>query len=426
MGRAGRPLALDSRLSSFVDKLTVGRTATLPMRRFVTEMLYGILASKKVILSKIAEALKEKALPESTERRLSRNLGNDGLDEFKMVHNYLKYASNRLDGDVTIAVDMSDIRKKYAKKMEGLGFVWDGSEGVPHEGYYLLGMHGLSGAGHHVPLYMEMYSQEMDAKISNNLVLKEALAEVAPYVPVDALWLFDRGYDGDPLFRICNAANIFWVVRQKGDRNLVYYDKTMLCEKLANLVEPTEEAVIYGKTKNGKPKQTKIKFGRIEVELPDVEGSYWLIVIWGFGKKPVMLLTNFPCDTQAKFRRVALSYGRRWACEEEFRFVKNEDDGLDLEDIRVLRYEPLRRLVLLAFLAHCFILDLHRHDVLVKTLVSTVWRLPKSRKVTRFLFYQLIHAVAELLKKLWRGMLCKKRWVPPKKVRKVRRGRLPT
>ena len=72
----------------------------------------------------------------------------------------------------------------------------------------------------------------------------------------------------------------------------------------------------------------------------------WLVVIAGFGEEPLMLLTNVPIgakDSQSLWWIVQI-YLTRWKIEETFRFIKQ---SYNLEDIRVMKYQRLKNLVIL-------------------------------------------------------------------------------
>ncbi len=45
--------------------------------------------------------------------------------------------SVRVQGNAVLALDLSDIRKEYAQRMENLATVRDGSTGELHQGYWL-------------------------------------------------------------------------------------------------------------------------------------------------------------------------------------------------------------------------------------------------------------------------------------------------
>lgn len=65
-------------------------------------------------------------------------------------------ASQRITADTVLCLDLSDIRKEYAKKMEYLATVHDGSTGEMHPGYWLCDITGAEMNGREiVPLYQE-------------------------------------------------------------------------------------------------------------------------------------------------------------------------------------------------------------------------------------------------------------------------------
>ena len=63
--------------------------------RFVSEMLYGIQASQSVVLTKIARVFEETISLKKTHERLSRNLGNVGLEQ-ALLHNVLSMAAGHV------------------------------------------------------------------------------------------------------------------------------------------------------------------------------------------------------------------------------------------------------------------------------------------------------------------------------------------
>jgi len=99
-----------------------------PTKRFVVQMLYGIQASKDVKLSNIARSLNEEIALIKTENRLSRHMAKEELIE-PINGQLIGEGSKRIKGDTVIALDISDIYKPYAKKMEHLALVRDGSTG---------------------------------------------------------------------------------------------------------------------------------------------------------------------------------------------------------------------------------------------------------------------------------------------------------
>ena len=90
-------------------------------------MMYGIMKEKDVKLSSIVRALKEETTPKKVEDRLSRMLSAKGLESG--LHGVIAAeGARRVHRDTLIILDPSDVQKPYAKKMEYLAKVWDGSD----------------------------------------------------------------------------------------------------------------------------------------------------------------------------------------------------------------------------------------------------------------------------------------------------------
>ncbi|WP_096892216.1 hypothetical protein [Candidatus Scalindua japonica] len=104
-------------------------------KRLVSELVYGTQASQSVVLTKVARVLEENISVKKTQERLSRQLGRKSLGS-AVQHNLLKEGSSRIHRDTLLIFDPSDLRKKYAKKMENLCMIRDGSEKESGTGYW--------------------------------------------------------------------------------------------------------------------------------------------------------------------------------------------------------------------------------------------------------------------------------------------------
>jgi len=97
--------------------------------RFIAEAIYGIQACQSVRLTEIVRSLREEILLKKTQYRLSRQLGRKGLWQW-LIEGLCRIGSTRVKKETLLAVDISDIAKKYAERMEYLALVRDGSEGT--------------------------------------------------------------------------------------------------------------------------------------------------------------------------------------------------------------------------------------------------------------------------------------------------------
>lgn len=107
------------------------------------------------------------------------------------------------------------------------------------------------------------------------------------------------------------------------------------------------------KEENGKEKVYHISYGYMPVKLPDHDDQLYMLVVEGFGNKPMMLLTTEPLKRKRKvLYRVLGYYLKRWSIEETIRFIKQT---YDLENIRVLKYSRLRNMMGLLLAVFYFI-----------------------------------------------------------------------
>jgi hypothetical protein len=107
----------------------------------VGETLFGIQASQDIKLSSVARSLREDIPLIKTEDRLSRNLHAEEL-ETHLRTALLRLGSQRVQTHTVLGLDLSDVRKQYARKMEFLDQVCEGSAGEGHAGYWLCSVIG--------------------------------------------------------------------------------------------------------------------------------------------------------------------------------------------------------------------------------------------------------------------------------------------
>jgi hypothetical protein len=192
---------LKAQLTKFSSELCVGLSR--PLEKFVSQMLFGIQASQDVKLSNIARSLKEEIPLIKTEDRLSRNLRAVEL-EAELTPQLAKIASQRITADTVLCLDLSDIRKEYAKKMEYLATVHDGSTGEMHPGYWLCDITGAEMNGSEiVPLYQKMYSAEAEEFVSENAEVLAGIDLVRSHTQGRGIWTVDRGGDARNCWNPC-------------------------------------------------------------------------------------------------------------------------------------------------------------------------------------------------------------------------------
>jgi len=343
-------LRLREQMQGFLRNLPVSKTA----RRFALEALYGIQTRQSLKLSEIGRSLNESIPLIKTEDRLSRQAARAGLD--KTVRNFVMGEGAARIGERTLLVlDPSDITKPYAEKMEYLARVRDGSTGKIVNGYWLCQIVGVECGGQEiVPLANHLWSQEAPEFRSENAEILSCVNAVARRVGRErGIWVMDRGGDRIRLYRAFLRLRVPFIVRLVGNRDLLWNGHKVLAEELAAACPLPYAETIWRENGDGTEKPIHLEFGYREVRLPGFEQRrLWMLVVKGFGEKPLMILTTLPLRKNRKVLWWVLeAYLTRWRIEETLRFAKQ---SYDLEDVRVLGYQSLKNMMAMALLAMFF------------------------------------------------------------------------
>lgn len=390
---------IQSRLKAQLTKFCAELCANLsrPLEKFACQMLFGIQASQDVKLSNIARSLKEEIPLIDTEKRLSRNLKAEELEK-QLTPQLVSMGSQRVRPHTVLALDLSDIRKEYAQKMEYLATVHAGSSGELHQGYWLCDVTAAEGNGSEiVPLYQKLYSAEAKDFRSENDEILAAVDLIRSHTQGRGIWVIDRGGDRKKLLEPLLERSERFVIRSTGKRSVV--DRRNRCGTVAEVAgrcKLTHKARIV-KVQDGQEKVYDLRYGAVPIQLPGRSDKLWLVVIAGFGAERLMLLTNLPVtarDSQSAWWIVPI-YLTRWKIEETFRFVKQ---SYNLEDIRVMKYRRLKNLVTLvtaaAYFAATFLGQQMKLRILCEKLLIISQRF---FGIPPFRFYALADGIRQIL-----------------------------
>lgn len=410
--------------------LEVAQDQYAPNQRWILDMLRGMAISHSPMLSEIGRALEEEDRHGDprrlihTEKRLSRGLNSDRLNDDALNTRHLERVSRwtlKDDGaGIVCAVDYTDLSKPWAntdpnRGMEGVSRCWNGSEGETGIGYPVVQVEADLGQLQ-VPVILRPFSYDEIAKSSQNTVFLEQLAHAAPYVGPLAYFTFDRGFDNVRIFTGMDALAKRWIVRLqyavKNQRDLFVADgRCLKVEDAALEVVPRFKMEIKAGRKRAKASGKKtitLEVGSRKVFLSDQKNNpspmgpaRTLIVVWGFGSKPVALLCSEHLEGKAAILEAARAYGRRWKAEEATRAAKDSRGwGVRLEDVRALTLRGVRRLALLATMLFAFMATVRDAggELLARAmaLVSAFGRLPPDPR------YRVLRGLGELLRRAHR------------------------
>lgn len=375
---------------------------SLPKQRLVKQMIYGIQSSKDVKLSNISRALQEDIPLIKTEDRLSRNLDDIDLTDH-INESIMRLGNDKVTDEMVIAIDPGDIMKPYAKAMEGLCNIYDGSKGETALGYHLCQVTAAN-LEHNklIPLYCQAYSSEEEGYKTSTEKITSIISTVVQKVGTKGVWAIDRQGDNLKIIQHFNKEELTFVTRLKLNRYLHFdnnKNKQVQAERIANHVRFKYKTQIV-MLEDGRVKEYTIEFGAITVSIPeDPDKWYTLVVIKGYGKQPMLLLTNKSVNqySHKELYNIIQIYLTRWKCDECFRYIKQ---SYNLEDLRVRSYIAIRNITAMVHAIAYFCSVYMGMKLKLKILVRKIFILAKRFfGIPVFYNYAMADGIYELLKK---------------------------
>ena len=308
--------------------------------KFVNDMIYGILKSKDILLSSIADALSEKNKKANTIDRLCDNLSLD-LSE-NIDTNYRNLAIDTLGNNPVFLVDDSDVIKPLGKKFEDLGIVRDGSslKKSYEKGYHVTEIVGLTeNMKQPISIFSKIHSSTSKDYVSSNTVTFEALDSVCTSLDernLNGIFVNDRGYDDNKIFNYYFMKNQYFVIRLKENRKVYFKHKWY---PITTLRDSRKGKVKIKVMFQGEEKECFVSVLRVQITAK----KKWLnlVLIYGLGETPMMLATNLNIKSKDDLIKASRYYLDRWRIEEYFKFKKQE---YNFENFRVRNLKSINNL----------------------------------------------------------------------------------
>lgn len=377
-------------------------------RRVIEEVVWGILLSESLRLSRIARWIQDGAQRLlSRIKRLSRQLRTSWDDE-QMRRQHVSALAHVVGEESSIVVDLTDVRKAEGRSFEHLGKVYDGSQGETAWGYWVLAVTAVLGKGRQVPLYLAPYSAQAPEFDSENGEVKRAVETVVAAVRTQGIWVWDRGFDNRWLFHTLAEQQLRFLVCAYRERTVLWRGRRQSVHTVVESV-PLNAYVHIGR-RGHKKRSYDVHFGATEISLPSWDEAHgrhrgeqhlWLLVVQGYDPKGerTFFYTNVAVDTIDTQRVMVRRYADRWAIEETIEFLKQR---FAMEDVRVRTLRAIGRLLHLAMLAFAFLAWVllrfeRRHKKLLPVLCSTQAELDPD---AHFLYYRFQEAI-QLAASFW-------------------------
>lgn len=382
--------AVRRRLSTFAAG--VARPFTDSRRhRFITEMITGLVAAGHVHLTKVARAThRGEANIHAAQKRLGGHLQSEHWNSATLAAELLRRSAAMVTNDTLIPADTTDLAKYYARHLEGLGRVHDGSDpdGRTAPGYCVFQAFVRVGRWQLFPLVVEPLKVYAGAATGENAELLGHMLRVHEATGRKGTWVLDRGFDRRELFEPLVRNAVAFVVRQRGDRTV----------RTAAGRDVSVAALVAEQTcPSPQPWPSGGVSVTVEVWLPEVGPDPFLLVIgWRVpnSERPLVLLVSPKARQRGRTGKwYVRAYHKRWGTEDATRGIKQQ---FHVEEFLVRSWVSIRRLLWLVAWAFWW-LNLwgkESFERLRAALMNHPWRL---RKEVTYLFDWIATMLRELL-----------------------------
>ena len=378
---------IQRRVSGYWRGLPVDRFSR-PERKFIGEMLLGLLKEPGIYVTDVARSLGEEMKLKKTWERLNRNLRREGLWERLLEVNLLQQA-RRVRQMRYCVIDVSDIQKSEATQIEGLSLVRDGDKSSRDNPVIGQGFHWLNAVMADkegvLPVYSELYSMELEER-SENWRIVEITKKVGVVHP-EVIFVLDRGGDRSKLLdEFINELRHF-IIRGAAQRSLGVRRGSSKLYNIQHIANGTKCSLIY---KSCRGKTFYVGIRRVYYG----EQPLSLVVSRRANGAVSWYLTNLEGSSEQVMETVMGGYGLRWRIEEYHRQIKQD---YRLESIRLRKYMAIKNMVTFVALASAFVCRLPEN--LVVKLVYLAKRLNKNKlkDIPSYPYYMLTAAVSGCL-----------------------------
>lgn len=334
-----------NQIEIFIEKILLGENKV--KKRFIKEMIFGIMTSGSVLLTSISRTFKEPVLLKKVVERLSNNLKKD-LNFDQIENRYLESVKTEIGEDTVIAVDDGDMTKGYATKFEKLAWVKDGDhkdEGckLGYNTTTLFAVNVSKTCLELIPLLGSVYSTHEENFKTGFEEVKKLIQRLVLMIGTAGIYVLDRGFDSEKVMNFLNNLNLNWVIRMTKKRKIkTLKGKEKHITIFAHEIKTKygEVELCYGRDKKGNSKKLRGRLGFRKCVINNK--TYTLIVLGKYnGEIGMMLLTNKEIKGISDMKKILVAYNSRWSVEDQHRCMKQ---SFELESWMVRSLQAVKNL----------------------------------------------------------------------------------
>jgi hypothetical protein len=337
------------------------------MKKVLENMLLGILGGQTPVITGIArQSGKKEGGTWAVAKSIYRLLGNKRLETEAIYQGLYEVGHKVVESEnpdyLVVAVDPVNFEKPYVKSIEGISVV---HKATPPDltGHVRLA-HGYpaitaSIVNTKIPItsYANWFSYQTADFISQNKEVEQAFETTCRlYLGLKIRFVGDSGLDDQKMFAQVGKLEQEFVFRVSHLERIVevYNDRLdrWETEKLQDLVESVpHQATFQVLFKHaGKTRLDTVHFGWFNVRIPGTQNPLWILVADDETlNRQLVLITNIPLTSVPTVQQVYNDWRLRSRIEHGYRF--DQEQGLDVEDMRVQTVDRMRRLFAIVLLA---------------------------------------------------------------------------
>lgn len=364
------PMAeLTEALSRFLGPLT-RQMPEKRLQKVARLAVQGIIAGQSPLVTKMAAGLvREDETVRPMARRLYRFMWNGRFSHRELLKGLYGITQRRVGehapSHLVVALDPVNFEKPYTKKLESVCKVMKSTPpGEWGQKRLTPGYPAMTATVVNLPepmvTYANWFSYRSEEFVSENREIYRAIRITRALFPdTPVRFVGDAGLDDRKIFRWIDLAAAKFIIRACHNRTVEVYNERLdrweeeLLKDLTTTVPFATE--LRATFTHARQKRTvDVKLGWLKVRLPESHQVLWALVAHDPGyDREVVLLTNIPVSSSQDARMVYTEWRHRPQIEHTYRF--DQEEGLDIEDVRVQTMERMRRIFVLVLVAALFV-----------------------------------------------------------------------
>jgi len=331
----------------------------------------GILGSQAPLLTQMARGVvREEETIWPAAKRFYRFIWNKRFSHRDLLKGLYDMAQRTVaehkPAYLVVALDPVNFEKPYTAKLEGVSTVMKSTPPPPKgqkkrltPGYPAITATVVNLA-EPVLTYANWFSYVTADFVSENREIYRAIRITRALFPETKLrFVGDAGLDDQKIFHQMALVHADFTIRASHNRTVEVYndrrdrwEQELLDDLTASVPLRLKFRVAF--THARQVRHVDIELGWLMLRLPDTHQLFWALVAHDPDyDRDLVLLTNIPIRSAADAQTVYTDWRYRPQIEHTYRF--DQEDGLDVEDMRVQTLERMRRIFVLVLMAALFV-----------------------------------------------------------------------